>query len=193
MRHNLKLEGEAFALRPVELDDSDFIVEQRNDPRIQRFINRGARDVGEQQAWLNEYFERPGDYYFMIVDRRTGAREGMVAIYEVDEEQRIAEWGRWVVRPGSLAAVESALLMFRIAFEQLGLEMVYSRTVCDNKAVASFHDSSGVTRARILHDYVTLDGTTYDSVEHHATRENFPEVEARLAPLARMIAQRRNR
>lgn len=193
MRHNLKLQGEAFALRPVELNDSGFIVEQRNNPRIARYINRGARDVDEQRAWLSEYFERPGDYYFMIVDRRGGAPEGMIAIYEIDEAQRTAEWGRWVLRPGSLGAVESALLMFRIAFEQLELDMVYSRTVGANEAVVSFHDSSGAVRARILRDYVTLDGTTYDSVEHHATRAGFPEIEARLAPLARMIARRRNR
>lgn len=193
MRHELILEGEAFALRPVESSDSEFIVEIRNDPRLRRFINRGAADPEAQQAWLQSYFEREGDYYFMIVDRHTGAPEGTVAIYDVDAVARTAEWGRWVLRPGSLAAVESALLTYRVGFERLQLEQIYCRTVAANGPVVAFHDSAGLVRSGTLHAHVTLDGITYDSIEHRATPRDLPRIESNLAPLASKIALRRQR
>lgn len=43
--------------------------------------------------------------------------------------------------PESLCSTESVCLMYRIAFEVLGLESVYSRTIKDNTSVVSFHDS----------------------------------------------------
>src|ERR1039457_4516855 len=47
--------------------------------------------------------------------------------------------GRWILRRGSLAAAESALLVYTIAFEDLALDRVYCRTVSANRAVVSFH------------------------------------------------------
>ena len=190
MRHEFRIEGEAFALRPVELGDSEFIAQLRNDPRLGRFIHAGSRNAREQGAWLQEYFEREGDYYFTIVDQRSGAPEGTVAIYDVDARKDTGEWGRWVLRPGSLAATESTLLLYRVGFDRLNLDTIYCRTVAANEAVVSFHDSAGLVRAGILPAHVRLAGKAHDCVEHRATRENWPRIEANLAPVASMIAGR---
>lgn len=191
MQHDLHVAGDAFALRPVELSDSDFIVELRNNPRLGRFIHPGASDARSQHAWLRSYFEREGDYYFMVVDTRSGALEGTVAIYDVDESNRAAEWGRWVLRSGSLAAIESALLTYRLGFEQLNLDTIYCRTVAANEAVVSFHDSAGLPRSGFLPAHAKLGHETFDLIEHRATRHNWPQIESTLAPLARMLARRR--
>jgi RimJ/RimL family protein N-acetyltransferase len=188
MRHNLELEGNRFALRPVDMGDAEFIVRLRGDQQLNRYIHASSNRVEDQEQWLGRYMDRPGDWYFVIVDKVTGDPQGTIGIYEYDENMRSAEWGRWIVRPGSLAAIESAVLIYRAAFESLGLNAVYCRTVADNKTVVSFHDSSGAPRHRLLQGYFERDGQTYDCIEHHITRETWDSMRSRMERLATRIA-----
>src|SRR5262245_30670098 len=147
LRHDRQVVGQGFRLRPVELGDAAFIVDLRG--RAGRFLNRGASTVSEQVDWLERYFERDGDYYFVIETADAAWREGLVGVYDVDARERSAEWGRWVIEPGSSAAIESALLVYRLAFDQLALERVSCRTLSENASVVAFHDSCGLARAAI--------------------------------------------
>src|SRR4051794_16740069 len=135
MRHDVTLRGEAFGLRPVALADVDFIVGLRNEPDRARFINRTSSDPADQARWLTAYFARPDDYYWIVEHLASGRAEGTIGIYGVDAGRRSAEWGRWVLRAGSLAAVESALLVYRAAFGPLALDEVLCRTLVENAQV----------------------------------------------------------
>jgi RimJ/RimL family protein N-acetyltransferase len=188
MRHDLRLMGHRFALRPVAMSDAAFILTLRNDPQLNRSIHPTSPRVEDQEAWLAAYMDRPGDYYFIVDDPRSAEPVGAISIYEMDEAQRTSEWGRWLIRRDSVAAVESALLMYRAAFELLGLESVYSRTVADNEAVVSFHDSSGAERAGLLKQAVRLGEKQYDVVEHRVTRDHWPTMQPRLDAIARGLA-----
>jgi RimJ/RimL family protein N-acetyltransferase len=192
MRHDLHIEGQAFRLRPVTADDGAAIVALRNRPELSRFINATSADPADQYAWLEGYHGRAGDYYF-IVEGSDGAFEGTIALYDVDAELGIAEWGRWILRPNSLAAVESALLLYRLAFDRLGLEAVYCRTVAANEAVVSFHNSCGLESGGIQAGGFERDSIQHDLIEQRLRRENWPAVEARLAGLAAAVARRRER
>ncbi len=188
MRHDVELDGVAFRLRPITSDDAAFIVALRGDARLSRFLHRSAPDVGAQQRWLQAYFDRPGDYYFIIERRADGSAEGAVGIYDLDEAARRAEWGRWVLRPGSLAAAESAWLVYRVAFDLLGLALVYCRTVAANQRVVSFHAACGLTTHATLPGHAVLDGVPHDVVEHHLTRAAWPAVAPRLLEHAERAA-----
>src|SRR3990172_6577622 len=108
MRHEITLAGEAFRLRPLGFADARFVVELRTDPRVSRFINPTSPRVEDQLRWIEQYLARPGDYCFVVERLATGSPEGMLGIYDEDAGRRSAEWGRWVLLPGSLAAAESA-------------------------------------------------------------------------------------
>ena len=189
MRHNIHVPGLRFALRPVEDGDAEFICGLRSSGSAGRFLNRGAATVQAQREWLARYFETPADYYFVVVDQRTGTREGTAGLYDVDHAARTAEWGRWVLRAGSVAAVESALLVYRCAFHILDLETVYCRTVAENRQVVSFHDTSGVPRTSSRAE-VMVDGVCCSAVEHRLHRDTWPSVEQRLAPTVQRLALR---
>lgn len=192
MRHNLHIEGQAFRLRPVTADDGAAILALRNQPELSRFINATSADPADQRAWLERYYQREGDYYF-IVEGRDGAFEGTIALYDVDAEMGTAEWGRWILRPNSLAAVESALLLYRLAFDRLRLETVYCRTVAANIAVVSFHNSCGLESCGTLAGGFERDSVQHDLIEQRLRREYWPAVEAKLAGLAAAVARRRSR
>jgi len=190
--HDLRLEGYAFTLRPVQLEDAAFIVDLRtSDPQRVRYLHAVPRDAELQRQWLARYFERAGDYYWVLERRHGhGEPEGLVGIYDLDPDRRCAVWGRWVLRPGSLAAPECALLIYRAAFELLQLDMVYSLTAADNVRVLSFHESCGLQRGETLPNYFDLDSGPQHAVKHICTKESWPAIRERLAEQAQRIAAR---
>ena len=170
MRHSIILEGPALRLRPVRLYDAAFIAELRKDPERGRYLHSGAINTASQEEWLRNYFQTPRDFYFIIENRLTGIREGTAGIYQVDESRGRAEWGRWVLRRGSLAALESACLIYRIGFDVLELEALYCRTIEENASALAFHDSFGVERVRKIERYLERDGKRLDAIEGRLTR-----------------------
>lgn len=163
MRHDLSLAGPAFRLRPVERDDAAAILELRTHPELSRFLHETDPSLDAQQRWLDGYFARPGDYYWAVERLSDGSTEGFVGIYDVDGDR--AEWGRWVLRPGSLAAPESVWLMYRTAFSLLGLESVVLRVLTANRPVVAFHERYGVRMERVLPEYACIGGVRHDAVE----------------------------
>ena len=189
MNHDVTIEGRAFRLRPVRIDDVTFITQLRSDPELTHFLYPRSTTVPEQIQWLQRYFEHHGDYYFIIERRETGQAEGTVAIYDLDTTLNCAQWGRWFIRPGSVGAVESAFLMYRIAFEVLGLSMLYCRTVPQNKQVMIFHKLLGLETYAELPNYWDFGEVSFDVIELRITREAWEKCRPSLEAKANMIAK----
>ena len=192
MRHNLIMEGYAFRLRPITDNDAAMVIELRSNPELNRFLHAISNRIEDQLAWLARYYERKGDYYFVIERRTNGIREGVIALYDIDLATSSGEWGRWILRPGSLAAVESAYLIYRTAFELISLNSVYCRTVADNGKVLSFHDSCGITASQLLPQHFALDGHRHDAIEHRVDFGSWTGIKPRLEKLAQLTARRVN-
>jgi RimJ/RimL family protein N-acetyltransferase len=185
MKHDVRLRGRAFGLRPAEVSDCAFIVGLRS--AAGHGLNRGATSVEAQQAWMERYFARDDDYYFVVERVVGGGREGLAGIYDVDRDSRCAEWGRFVLRDGSVAAVEAAMLVYRCAFETMGLDRVYCRTLADNSQVIAFHDSCGLARSE-AEVMVGQDGAQRAAIEHSLRHEAWPPIRDRLDRLVARIA-----
>ncbi len=187
MRHNINIEGTAFRLRPVTEADAAAIVQLRSNPARTRFVHAISSRVEDQLTWMEQYFSHEGDYYFIVESRTGGHFEGTVAIYNVADG--VGEWGRWVLRPGSLAAPESALLVYCVAFETLDLKEVYCRTVAQNEPVLSFHDRCGLSRRGLLPKAFHLRDGPVDAIEHHLSAQQWPDTRDRLNPQVERVAQ----
>ncbi|MFT0531222.1 GNAT family N-acetyltransferase [Castellaniella hirudinis] len=166
MRHDICVEGAGFRLRPVADKDAPLILALRSDPDLNRFLHVTPPSLESQLNWLSAYYDRPGDYYFVVESRSSSEAHGLISIYEIDSCGFSAVWGRWIIKKGSLAAVESVALMYFCAFETLGLNNVRSQTVVENKSVVAFHDSCGAKRLNILPGYFNIDGSSMDAIEH---------------------------
>lgn len=190
MKHKCTLDGYCYRLRPVKLSDAEFIVKTRlEDAERNIYIHKISPDVSLQEEWIRNYLERDGDYYFIVENRFSNESEGLIAFYNVEGNK--AEWGRWVIKKGSFAAAESVKLLYKIAFEQVGLDELYCDTIEDNKAVVSFHTSIGEKTREVIKDGVELNGTYYNAVIQCSDRKNFYEVvEPRLDSNAYMIYKR---
>lgn len=193
MRHDLTLEGAAFRLRPIGDEDASLVLDLRQNPELNRFLHTTSPDLQDQLSWFAGYYERPNDYYFVIERMEGAVQEGVVSLYDIEVASRSGEWGRWILRPGSLAAVESAWLIYRCAFELLGLQEVYCRTIAENESVVSFHDSCGILDKRVLVGYFDLHGRKLDAVEHRVDKVAWQQLGGRLAQLVKHTARRLQR
>ena len=112
MAHNISLNGFSYRLRPVNIKDAEFIVELRTaDADRNKYINTTSTDENLQKKWILEYETRNNDYYFVIENILDSSQEGVIAIYDVNDNK--AEWGRWVLKKSSLASIESVDLRFK--------------------------------------------------------------------------------
>jgi RimJ/RimL family protein N-acetyltransferase len=188
MDHSIRVESRLFGLRPVAVADAEFILSLRLDPELSRFINETSPSVADQENWLRDYLQRVGDYYFIIEELASRASVGTIAVYSLDAAKRRAEWGRWIIQPPHLAAVESALLIYQVAFDDLQLDEVYCRTLTENRSVVSFHSSCGLATRSTGKLTATIRGSDWSVTEQVLTRENWPGTRRRLDRLAARLA-----
>lgn len=190
MKHAICMEGYCYRLRPVSLSDAAFILRIRlEDKERTRFIHEIPNDIALEEQWIENYFQREGDYFFVVENKFNNEAEGLIAIYDMEHGR--AEWGRWVIQKGSMASVESVYLLYKAAFEQLHLEELYCRTIKDNESVVSFHTTCGLKTRAVLKDFLVLGNKTYHAVEQYIEKEDFYKTIAdSLNQKALMIFQR---
>ena len=183
MRHDLQAERFGVRLRPVRLEDAAFIVWLRQLQHAQGRVGDSAADVQSQEKWLQAYFERAGDYYF-IIETHHSLPVGAYGIY--DQTGDSAESGRWIIRPEVPAAIPSAILAFEIAFERLALRELRVKTVSTNSPVLSLNRKFGFRQTRVQPAAQIIGGQPVDLVHFLLDAKDWPRICAKLLPLARL-------
>jgi RimJ/RimL family protein N-acetyltransferase len=183
MRHSLHIEGLGIRLRPVRMEDAAFILWLRNLEHVKGKVGDSATSLAGQEAWLKKYFEREGDYYF-IVETPGGIPLGTHGIYDLQGTS--AEKGRHIIRPEVMAGVPAGLLATDLGFGQLGLSEFRTTCVSTNVTVHSLHRRSGFKKVGILRAAQTINGRPVDLVQFLLTPEDWAGVRDGLLPLARL-------
>ena len=166
MGHSISLACVRYRLRPVTLEDAAFIVALRSDPLLNRYLHEISPRVEDQVGWLQRYFARPMIIILSSRMRILVKRHGAIGIYDVEENTAGAQWGRWILKHGSMAALESAWLICEAGFSRLRLASLSSRTLVENPRVVSFHDSFGASRVAVLEDHFLVGGERKSAIEH---------------------------
>jgi len=182
MNHSVTTEGFGVRLRPVRMEDAAFIVWLRNLDHARGRIGDTVDESG-QRAWLEKYFTRDGDYYF-IIETASGVSVGAYGIYDV--RGRSAESGRWVINPAVPAAIPSALLAFRTAFETLGMDELRVSTVSTNQLVLSLNRKFGFRQIGTTAGAQVINGQPVDLVNFILDAREWPKVREKVTPLAKL-------
>jgi len=135
-------------LRLIQDSDVDFLLSLRLNQNLNSYLNQVSDDKEQQLSWLKNYKQRElngSDYYFVIVDKKLGDI-GLVRVYDIDYANKSFTWGSWIIREENrpkYAAIESALLVYEFAFNELNLSL--AKFVVDNKnlGVIKFHNRFG--------------------------------------------------
>ncbi len=170
-------------LRPVQMEDTGFIVWLRNLDHVKGKVGDSAMDIPTQANWLRAYFDRPGDYYF-IIETLGGISVGAYGVYDLKDDT--AESGRWIVRPDVPAAIPSAIQAFKVAFETLKLRELRVKTVSTNRSVLSLNRKFGFRQTGVERAAQVIGGQPVDLVHFRLEATDWPKIREGLLPLARL-------
>lgn len=175
-------EGFGVRLRPVRLEDAAFIVWLRNLDHVKGKLGDTATDVAPQEAWLKEYFDREGDYYF-IAETPGGIPVGTHGLYEPANGS--LEAGRLIMRPDVPAAVATSLITFDLAFGEMGLVELRGTSVSTNVKVHSYVAKFGFRTVRVEPAAKVVAGQPVDIVHFAMTAAEWQKNRPGVLPIAR--------
>jgi RimJ/RimL family protein N-acetyltransferase len=163
------------------MEDSAFIVWIRNLERTKGKVGDSASNVAAQESWLAAYFERTGDYYF-IIETLHGIPAGTLGIYDVAGTS--AELGRLILRPDVIAALSGTLLGYDLAYNKLGLTEVRGTVVASNVAMRNFVRNFGLREIKVPQDVQIIGGKPAEIIHYRQTANDWAKARESLLPLA---------
>ena len=108
-------------LRPVEVDDAEFILSLRTDSNLNQFISYTNPRIDDQINWIENYKirEKSGLEYYYVAEDNEGNKFGTIRLYDFDEKS--FEIGSWLFRTNSPLgmAVKAHFIGFETGFEVL--------------------------------------------------------------------------
>ena len=137
-----KLQGKYVNLREVTVDDAEFILSLRYDPKKSRYINPTEYNIPKQQEYIRNYLKKDDEWYF-IFENKEHKPIGTERIYGVKGNQFTS--GSWLmVDDAELGEViEGGFHVLNYAFNVLGFEKDYFDVRKANKKVVRAHLNSG--------------------------------------------------
>jgi len=141
------LVGDNCCLRMLEENDIERLRRWRNQDAIRKwFVQSDPISPEQQRSWWEKYRHRADDYVFVIEETAENMGPvGSVALYNIDMENKRAEYGRLMIGEGEAhgkgLAKAATRLLLQFAFDQLGLNEVYLDVFPDNgPAIAVYRD-----------------------------------------------------
>lgn len=181
MQHTLSLEGFGIRVRPVALEDAAFIVALRHADHAKGKLGDSSQSVAAQEEWLRRYFNRPGDYYF-IVETLGHVPVGTCGLY--DHQADSMECGRLIIARGNPAALPALMLMFRMAFDVLKAREMRATSIMTNTPVHSLIQKLGGRQVRVESAGRTIEGKAVDMKHFCISKDEWANHQSSLVKLA---------
>ena len=159
------LEGDFVNLRELRVTDAELTFRWRQTQRA-KFLNSGAVTLEQQAAWIAG---RPVSEYNFIIELKSGHSVGMLSLIGIDKGNRRGEPARFLIGDESAAkgvpvAVEAMKLLYRLAFDQLGLVRVWGIVAANNHLMFKWHLFMGMKEEGRLRSHLCLAGQFQDAI-----------------------------
>lgn len=142
-----EVHGWRLSLRLIEPDDAAYVHRLRTDPRYNTHLSAVTGGVAEQRTWIEAYKEREagGQEAYYVIALADGTPCGLVRLYDIAGDR--FTWGSWILDENKppKAALESAVLSFGVAFEQMNLQTADIDVRRENEHAAAFYRRFGMT------------------------------------------------
>ena len=140
-----RISGPNLSLRLIEPEDAAYVYGLRTNSRYNLHLSEVNGSIEDQRRWIEAYKEREanGAEFYYIVERLDGLRCGTVRLYGIEGSS--FTWGSWILdelKPAK-AALESACLVYKAAFNRLGLRQATFDVRKENEGTLAFHRRFG--------------------------------------------------
>ena len=142
-----KLGSSSLRYNLVRPRDADYIFRLRSNPLYNAYLSDPPSSSELQALWIEEYIKREEKLQeiYLTVSNTNGLNCGTIRIYNIKEE--VFCWGSWILDENKTryAAVETALAVYAIGFDYLGLVRSEFDVRLRNERVIAFHQRMGAT------------------------------------------------
>jgi len=144
----MHLASKTVSMRLVEESDAEFILSLRTDDKYNKHLSSVSQDVDSQVQWIKNYKkdETERKQFYFIIERNDGVKCGTVRVYDIQNDS--FSWGSWILNEEKTryAAIESAFLVYKFGFGELGFNKCHFEVRKGNDKVISFHEKMGALR-----------------------------------------------
>jgi RimJ/RimL family protein N-acetyltransferase len=144
----ITLKSKSIKFRLIAEEDAEFVLSLRLDSRYNSFLSEVGADLEAQKKWISSYKkdEKSGVQYYFIIERLDGIPCGTVRLYDFCGDSFC--WGSWILNEDKTqyAALESAFLVYKFGFEELGFKKCHFDVMKGNQQVLSFHEKLGAVK-----------------------------------------------
>jgi len=184
----INLKGKFVNLKSINESDFYKIIEWRNNPEINKYLNQPYKLTMElQYKWYKEKYLNSNDILFIIIEAKNKNRIGTIGINDLDYKNQIGIVGRLLIGEkeyrGSKELIEANILFYDYLFYILKLKKLYCHVVIENKKVISFDKKFGftVTRKTIFPQYRNVNGMKL--IEMVNTKEQYEKAKKKIEPI----------
>lgn len=140
MIYDATVNGKYVYLKSAEIDDAEFTLSLRQNPTLTKYLPKLNITIDQQRNWIRSQQKKQGDYFFVVWNKKDKPI-GTVSIYNVIGNT--AESGRLALIGNALENTEASCLLFKFAFDILGLDKITGYIVDGNKRADRFNRQFG--------------------------------------------------
>lgn len=145
---NIRIEGEYVIVEDVQPKHFQKIIEWRNNPEFNKFLNQPYKLTMElQQKWYEKYLTDSTQGLFIITDKRTDKSFATIGYTDFDSVEKVLISGRLLVGEleyrGSKEWAEAIELVFDYYVKKLNVDVIYAHIVKENVASRLWHKKWG--------------------------------------------------
>src|SRR5665648_748853 len=183
----INLRGKFVNLRSINESDFVRLIEWRNDPEINRYLNQPYRLTMElQYKWYEEKYLKSNDILF-IIETKNKKRIGTIGINDLNYKRKIGVIGRLLIGEenykASIELMEANILFYDYLFYEFKLKKLYCHVVIENKKVISFDKKFGFvpTEKIIFPNYYNVNGMKL--IEMVNTKVQYEKAKKKIEPI----------
>lgn len=147
----IQCEGRMVYLTPLEERYFPYIIDWRNDPENNRYLNQPfVLTMEKQQAWYETYLTDATQGLLIVVDKKNDMPFATMGWTDYDPAARICITGRLLVGDrcyrGSRHFAEASLLFADMVYDTFGVDVCYAHIVNANTPSIRYHEKYGFHR-----------------------------------------------
>ena len=161
MKHPF-LQGEKVYLRPISIDDAEFICEGENNPEVRYSLFLAfPAETHRRREQIQEYMNSKETILLTIIEKKTDRAVGQTAFFRIDWVSRAAIFYLAILDPEDWCkgfGTEATHLMVDYAFNTLNLNRIQLHVWADNTSAIKIYSQvgfikEGILRQAMFHDY----------------------------------------
>lgn len=148
-KRNIELTGRFVILKEIQPEFFKYIIEWRNNPELNRFLNQPFKlTMKLEKQWYEEkYLNDMTQGLFVLIDKKNNVPFGTLGYTDYNSKEKICVGGRALIGNsnyiGGKEFNEAVILFNDFLYDDLNVEIIYVHIGINNKKIISWNKKMG--------------------------------------------------